>query len=239
MLNLVKAATGIVGGLFSKTSKLTITNKYSKKKFECLLNPSGLSYGATVLFNQQQVPGVESPETKFVGKEAENLSFTILIDGTGAVDAFAPNAEKQLQNLKDVMLVYTGSKHEIAPVIITWGTVLAGFVGRLETMNINYKLLTTDGKPLRAEVSLTFREDTPAKVDIKQRNTNSPDLSHLVEVKEGDNLPEMCQKIYGNPKMYLEVARINKLTNFRYLKAGTKILFPPISKEEDVIEEDE
>jgi LysM repeat protein len=185
------------------------------------------------LFATQEVAGANQPETKFFSKSATALSFTILIDGTGVVSPLAPSAETQLQNLKNVVLKYFGKLHEIPAVVITWGTVIQKFEGRLAKMDINYKLLTTDGKPLRVEVALEFKEDTAAKQDVQKKNTSSPDLSHLVEVKEGDTLPEMCQKIYGNPKMYLEIARINKLTNFRHLKAGIQILFPPITKVED------
>jgi len=49
-------------------------------------------------------------------------------------------------------------------------------------------------------------------------------------VKEGDNLPLMTYRIYGDPKYYLEVAKANGIANFRKLKAGQMIVFPPIER---------
>jgi nucleoid-associated protein YgaU len=58
----------------------------------------------------------------------------------------------------------------------------------------------------------------------------SPDLTHIRLVKAGDTLPEMCFNIYGDPRYYLDVARQNRLDNFRKLEPGTRIFFPPIEK---------
>ena len=40
----------------------------------------------------------------------------------------------------------------------------------------------------------------------------------------------MSKKIYGDSKYYLEVARVNQLTNFRKLTPGQELLFPPLEK---------
>jgi hypothetical protein len=40
----------------------------------------------------------------------------------------------------------------------------------------------------------------------------------------------MTFNIYKNDRYYLEVAKANRLNNFRKLKQGQQILFPPIEK---------
>ncbi len=45
----------------------------------------------------------------------------------------------------------------------------------------------------------------------------------------------MCYRIYGDPKYYLEVAKVNGLGNFRFLKPGTDLIFPPIEKTSKII----
>jgi nucleoid-associated protein YgaU len=50
------------------------------------------------------------------------------------------------------------------------------------------------------------------------------------KIKFGDTLPLMCYRIYGDPKYYLQVAEANGLDNFRRLKPGTDIFFPPLEK---------
>ena len=50
-------------------------------------------------------------------------------------------------------------------------------------------------------------------------------------MQEGDSLPLMCHRIYGDARYYLEVARTNALVDFRSLRPGTELLFPPLEKE--------
>ena len=48
------------------------------------------------------------------------------------------------------------------------------------------------------------------------------------DVRDGDSLPVLAYEIYGNPELYLEVARVNKLVNFRKLRSATRVAFPPV-----------
>jgi LysM repeat protein len=59
-------------------------------------------------------------------------------------------------------------------------------------------------------------------------NRSSPDLSHKVMVKAGDTLPLLCYRIYRDSSWYRDVARINNLDDFRDLKPGTRLVFPPL-----------
>jgi nucleoid-associated protein YgaU len=97
-------------------------------------------------------------------------------------------------------------------------------------MKINYKLFRPDGSPVRAEVDAKFKEILDPELRVAQENDQSPDLTHVRTVKDGDTLPLYCKDIYGDPKYYIEVARVNKLISFRNLKVGQRIEFPPLVK---------
>jgi nucleoid-associated protein YgaU len=47
-------------------------------------------------------------------------------------------------------------------------------------------------------------------------------------VKQGDTLIAMANKIYKRNDYYMDVARKNELDNFRKLKSGESVYFPPI-----------
>ena len=40
----------------------------------------------------------------------------------------------------------------------------------------------------------------------------------------------MVYRIYGDPLLYIEVAKANGLTDFRNLKPGRTLVFPPVEK---------
>jgi nucleoid-associated protein YgaU len=47
-------------------------------------------------------------------------------------------------------------------------------------------------------------------------------------VRDGDTLPLLCERIYGDPGYYIDVARFNGLVHFRCLEPGTRLHFPPL-----------
>ena len=94
--------------------------------------------------------------------------------------------------------------------------------------HITYTLFDTFGIPLRAKVNATFIERADGKLNQIASMFSSPDLTHLKLVQEGDILPLMVYNEYGNQDYYLQVARVNKLKDFRKLQSGTTINLPPI-----------
>jgi nucleoid-associated protein YgaU len=86
------------------------------------------------------------------------------------------------------------------------------------------------GLPIRAKISASFAEVTSKSLMAKLAMLSSPDLTHSIQVKEGDILPLLTYNIYKKQDYYLQVAKVNRLKNFRKLKAGTTLIFPPIAK---------
>jgi nucleoid-associated protein YgaU len=89
-------------------------------------------------------------------------------------------------------------------------------------------MLDMDGSPLRAEISLVLVASVSAKKKALEERKNSSDLTHIRTVLDGDNLPLMCYRIYGDSSFYIRVAQHNKITNFRAIKPGDEITFPPV-----------
>jgi nucleoid-associated protein YgaU len=121
-----------------------------------------------------------------------------------------------------------GSIHEPKFLKIEWGTLI--FKCRLKSVNISYTLFDKAGKPLRAELDTTFVSDLKDSERVKAENKTSPDLTHKRIVRAHDTLPLMCKEIYGTEGYYLQVARANKLDNFRNLQLGQELFFPPVEK---------
>ena len=91
-----------------------------------------------------------------------------------------------------------------------------------------FVLFDLNGEPLRAELSLNFYIYKTIKEVEAEANLNSPDLTHIIEVKAGDTLPNLCNKIYKDPSFYMQVARVNQLSTFCRLKPGMRLVFPPL-----------
>jgi nucleoid-associated protein YgaU len=92
-------------------------------------------------------------------------------------------------------------------------------------------LFSPDGQPLRAKISASFNGFIEDTLRAAQEDSSSPDLTHLRIVQDGDTLPLMTYRIYGDSKYYYQVAEFNGLSNLKKLETGQKIYFPPLITE--------
>ncbi len=200
-------------------------------KFDVMLNPSGYSHEHSISYSKSKALGQLGSDTKFNAINPEKITFDIVIDGTGVVNLpipglGSPDVKTQIKQLSDIIYTYDGSDHQPDPVRLLWGSLI--FFGRLESMSIEYTLFKPSGEPLRAKLKLAFVAFISKEEEALRANRSSPDLSHIVEVEAGDTLPLLCYRIYKDSSYYMEVARINKLTNFRDLTPGIRLHFPPL-----------
>ena len=178
---------------------------------------------------QEGGQNVQSPA--FTGQQNEELILDFIFDCTGAIEGTkdSDTIESKLKQLDSIVYQYNGDKHEPSYVQVAWGTFL--FKGRLKEMQTTFGLFTPEGVPLRAKVNLTFIQFVSAEKAVKLANNQSPDMSHLVTLKDGDSIAMLCQKIYGDSTLVDEVAKINGLCGFRRIKPGTLLLFPHLRKD--------
>jgi hypothetical protein len=156
-----------------------------------------------------------------------DFTVPIFLDGTGA-DGKQTNVQKEVAHFQRVT-GYDGDIHRPNYLKVAWGT-LPVMHCVLKSASIVYKLFNPKGEPLRAIITAAFTESLDDKTRTALAKDKSPDLTHVRLVKGGDNLPLMCFEIYGDPRFYLEVARANRIDDFRRLEPGRKIFFPPLEK---------
>lgn len=193
-------------------------------KFEAQLNPSSYEYNYGIVYDDEKAEGRAFGQPKFSRYEREKVGFNFMLDGTGVAGAI--DVKSQLQSLNGIVYQYSGSNHQPNVVKLLWGGFI--FFGRLTSMTVSHTLFKPTGESLRAKVTLNFVRYVGANEEALLANRSSPDLTHLVEVRAGDTLPLLCHRIYKNSGYYLEVARINGITNFRNIRPGARLNFPPL-----------
>jgi hypothetical protein len=195
--------------------------------FVALINPETYSLETRMEFRQAQGQGTTGNQQPFELKAPEELSFEFLFDNTGIIDGQPrENIAQLLETFYELLMDYDGSTHEPKFFKLVWGTFL--FKGRCTSLAINYKLFNPDGAPIRAVCKTTFKEFKEENLRVAEEDRQSPDLTHYRIVKKGDTLPLLCYQVYGDSRYYLQVARVNKLNNYRNLKTGQELFFPPV-----------
>jgi hypothetical protein len=201
-------------------------------EFNTLLNPETYQIRYQISQNENQAQGTSAAGPRFNKTLPEDLQLDFIFDRSGVIKGFEDQSGEgiigDIDKFKKIILDYNGDQHKPNYLIISWGSLL--FKGSLKDMDITYKLFKPDGTPIRATVRATFKGFIEDNLRVARENNNSPDLTHVRMVNEGDTLPLMAFRIYGDSKYYLEVAKANKLVNFRKLSPGQQIFFPPIEK---------
>lgn len=204
--------------------------KVSDGEFSALVNPENYTFKYKIELEEEQAPGTSAAALKFNKISPQELEFDFVFDSTGAIPNSSSSGDivEDVEKLKQVALKYEGDTHKPNYLRISWGTLL--FKGCLTELSITFKLFKPDGTPIRALAKGKFKGFVEDNLRAAQENAQSPDLTHVRVVKEGETLPYLTYKIYGDSKYYLEIARVNDLINFRQLTAGQKLIFPPLDK---------
>ncbi|MGM0496627.1 MAG: CIS tube protein [Bacteroidota bacterium] len=208
--------------------------------FEAQVNPASIQTKYAVNYDKGEDDGEGAaiiPERKFTGCSSQQVSFELLLDGTGALSdnqTSIVRVKDQVELFKKTCYYYVGGVHEVPYVKIKWGDISffkynnQVFYGRIKNFDVNYTLFSSEGVPLRAKINATFIGTVDPGTEAAMKDKQSPDLTHVVTVKAGDNLPMLCEEIYGRRQMFHEVAKVNNLISFRDIKPGTELVFPPI-----------
>ena len=200
--------------------------------FLSVINPEKYSFQYTVEQNEDQAPGTSGSSPRFNRTVPETLTLDFVFDRSGIIagfEALPSGIVADLELFKKTTLYHNGEIHRPNYLLVLWGTLL--FKCTLASMNIDYKLFKPNGVPIRSHVNATFKKYIEDEVRVAEENNQSPDLTHFRLVNEGDSLPLMCYRIYGDSKYYLEVAKANNLSDFRDLKPGQQLFFPPFQKQ--------
>lgn len=197
--------------------------------FECMFNPDTYKTDHRVGYTIQQ-PSGGLPTLGFNKTPPMSFSIEFVIDATGvSSDLEIPAVPIPVQVLlfNTVTIDTKGDTHRPNHLIVQWGTFIRQCV--LQSSTITYTLFDSNGIPLRAKINATFLEEQGSVINQLASMFSSPDLTHTRLVEEGDILPFIVYREYRRQDYYLQVARSNKLKNFRKLVAGTTINLPPIS----------
>jgi hypothetical protein len=215
--------------------------------FELPINPE--NYQRTFKIKHICPPELGGSKQKTVSQfsqiEPEVLDLKFTIDGTGvvpvqqpAIDAVSqafiaagPDAQlafvtAKLAQLQLVVYGIQDESHRPPFIVVNWGKLV--FMGVLQDMTQSFTLFHRSGLPLRVEVNLKLLEFKMPNIAAAAMSLLSPDLTRKRTVKASDKILTLCQEAYESPDYYLEVAKVNGLTNFRKLRVGSEMILPPL-----------
>jgi len=210
--------------------KLTITNRDTQESFKVLFNPAEYSIEDANSWKELEKPR-RRPELQFTNQTLKKLSMELFFD------TYEKNEDVRLYTGKVARLMNIciddgdGKRPPICEV--AWGgadpgTGIFPFVGVLESLKQQFVLFSPNGTPVRARLSVAFKQYVVPADDEKEcpKRGSFPVRTHTV--RSGETVSSIAATTWRQPEMWRRIADINRIDNPRRLTPGQVLALPAI-----------
>ena len=174
---------------------------------------------------------LNAPVLQFGGGGSRTLVLELFFDVTEPItDQGKLDDVRQLTNkiLKLTRIERDANPRQPPICKLSWGNPLDPpefpFIGVVTNLVQNFTLFKSDGKPLRAKLTVTFTEWIDEKNDLTQ--TDPEQTTRLVKL--GDTLSSLAAEVYGDPNLWRIIAQANNLDDPRHLKVSNPLIIPKL-----------
>lgn len=191
-------------------------------------NPTEYSVDKSNSYSEPAIPGLGSPIIQFGKGNVKTLSLELLLDTYTYHDEDDPETDIRRKYIDkfEKLIEIDGDIHAPPPCRVVWGSL--DFTGVLESLKKKYVLFLDGGIPVRARVSLNFKEYIPVDVQVRKVSQSSPDRYKKYIVKEQDSLWLISSKKYGDVKHWKIIAESNNIDDPKNLKPGQELIILPL-----------
>lgn len=214
--------------------KLTILPE-NNGPIQALFNPENYTVSKSVQLAEIAIPGLDAPVVQYVRGQNEKLTMELFFDTTdsGMVDPVID--VRTLTSQVYQLLKIDGNLHAPPRVTLSWGSggQLTSYGASispwlvLESVSEEFSLFNPGGVPLRAKLSVSFREAWTIEQQLQVTPRHSSDRTTLHRVVRGETLSHIAAQQYSDPTQWRVIADANQLANPRLLTPGQILTIPP------------
>jgi hypothetical protein len=205
-----------------------------------LFNPTEFALNKGAQVAEIPIPGLDTPLLQFVRGQTETLTVDLFFDTTdGGTGDRAKSVTEHTDKIYDLLKIRS-DRHAPPVCTFVWGKSFPGcdisdgnqkrtsFKGVVESVKQRFTLFSTQGIPLRATVTVTFKEFKPLDQQLKELNLNSPDRTQAHVVERNDTLSAIAGRQYQRPGEWRQIAEDNDIDDPRRLTIGRTLRVPPL-----------
>ena len=201
------------------------------RKFSVQFNPAEYTLTKGAQIAEIAIPGLDSPLLQFVAGQNEKLSLDLFFDSTdkGGMGAGAVGVDEETKKFYQLVKIQPKT-HAPPRLLFHWGKGL-NFRCIVESITQKFTLFSPHGIPLRATLSVTFREYKTLEQQVKELNLQSSDHTKRHVVVNGETLSSIAARQYGDPRQWRTIAdeNLDRITDLRRLPAGLELRLPAIA----------
>ncbi len=212
--------------------KLTLLVENDQKKFTklnlpALYNPNKVSLTKAANWTAVKVEGRDVPPVQFTHGEPATLSLELFFD------TYESGEDVQTYT-KEIFKLTTieghGKIHRPPRCKLEWGLYrFDDFEWILTNLVQTFTLFRSDGTPVRATLSCSFRQWRSDEMELKSLNLQSPDVAKTRVVRHGETLSSIAAEEYDDPALWRPIAEANGIDNPRLLAPGRSLSIPVLT----------
>jgi LysM repeat protein len=199
--------------------RASITNIFTGRVTQVMFNPEEYTVERGNSFAQLDVPGLSTPPLQFVKGSGSTLTMELFFDSTDSRD----DVRRKTRDFTSLL-----DKDPTAgspPVLLfTWGGLNYRCV--LEKVTQRYTMFREDGAPIRATLSVTFREYDDDSSSPPQQGLPDKSQANVYVVKQGQTLSQISGELYGDPAKWRKLADANPDVNPLEPRQGYQLVLP-------------
>jgi nucleoid-associated protein YgaU len=211
-------------------AKATVTPLNGRNKgseIPVLFNPTEYSVEYSANFQETAPPGLSNPIIQFVNGNAQVLSMDLLFDTY--TDGGSENVVDLTGPLTDLLSI-DAQLHAPPRVEFRWGKF--HFVAVVEKISQRFTMFRSDGIPVRATLSVTFKQYKTIVKQLQDPRRNSADKTKRRVFEAHDTIWLIAAREYGEPRYWRLIARRNDIDDPRRIEPGQVLVLPPIDNDE-------
>jgi len=206
---------------FARAKVCIMDGPDASAEIEVLFNPSEYTLDIQNNYKETKPAGLEEPIPQFVNGLARTLSMELYFDtytDGGGSDVSAKT--KQFTKMLGI------GDHEPPHVEFRWGEF--AFYGVVEKMVQRFTMFRSDGVPVRARITVTFKGVKPLADQLKDPPRNSSDKTKRRTVTADTSIWLIAAKEYGDPRCWRLIAQRNRIDDPSAIPPGTPLVVPPL-----------
>jgi phage tail protein X len=202
-----------------------------------LFNPTEYTITKTNTWNFKQVQGQSLPPAEFGGGNPRELALSLLLDASllDPSQSIKGVTDKLFKMMEVADGQPAGGTRSMPPfVTFRWGAVDT-FKAVCTSLTVAFQLFKPNGDPLRADVKVQLKQAEQASTASSNSanqgqnpTTRSIAGRGVHTVQDGDTLPSIAYRAYGDATSWRTIAEANGIDDPLRLRRGTALALPEI-----------
>jgi hypothetical protein len=203
----------------------TIKSTDNSITVDCMFNPENYTIKKSNEYHEgEALVKPPKPEFKRYGRSTLTLS-TLYFDTYETGEDLTRITNK----LWDLMRPVDSQDPKSSPPEVKFKWASFEFTAVITDISMKFTLFNKDGDPVRAEVSITFKQsEDPTRHPHQNPTSGGGPIQEMRKIIQGDRLDLIAADVYGDATKWRMIAEYNRILNPRSLRPGQLITIPPL-----------